>query len=165
MYAVGLQPHAALGLPAALGDPGLDLLIELGVALFQEVVQHGLAGHELVAGELLHELQHGGEGADDLLAGLGHGPPPGHVDVGVADAGGDDVLVACHLGVELLGQIRLGLGQSFIELGGVGQAHVEEVDGIVQHKTNSPIEFDMNKIAEQLKQNSVVLHNLLYLYT
>ena len=31
----------------------------------------------------------------------------------------------------------------------------KEVDGVVQHKTNSPIEFDMNKLAEQLKQNSV----------
>ena len=52
--------------------------------------------------------------------------------MGVADAGGDDVLVACHLGVELLGQILLGLGQGLVELGGVGQAHIDEVDGVVQ---------------------------------
>ena len=30
----------------------------------------------------------------------------------------------------------------------------KEVEGVLQYKTNSPIEFDMNKLAEQLKQNS-----------
>ena len=131
--AVGLQPHAAFRLPAALGNALLDLLVELGIALLQEVVEHGLAGHELVVGELLHELEHRGEGADHLLPGLGYGPPPGHVDVGVADAGGDDTVVAAHLLVELLLQICLGLGQGLVESRGVGQAHIQQVDGVIQH--------------------------------
>ena len=130
--AVGFQPHAALRLPAALLDALLDALIEGGIALLQEVVQHRLAGHEAVAGELLHELEHRGEAPGHLLPGLGHGPPPGHVDVGVADAGGDDIVPAAQLLVEVLGDIGLGLPQGGVEALGIGLPQIQEVDGLVK---------------------------------
>ena len=130
--AVCFQPHAALGLPAAFGHPGLNLLKELGIALLQEVVQNRLAGHELVAGELLHELQDGGKGADNLLPGLGNGPPPGHVDMGVADAGGNHVVPAAHLLIQVLRDVGLSLFQGGVEVLGVGHPHIQKVNGIVQ---------------------------------
>ena len=130
--AVGLQPHAALGLPAAFLHALLDLLKQLGVALLQEVVQNRLAGHELVVGILLHQLQDSGEGAGHLLAGLGDGPPPGHVDVGMADAGGDDVIIAAHLLIQLHAQVVDGLLDGGLEGGAVGDPQVQQVDGLIE---------------------------------
>ena len=132
--AVGLQPHAALGLPAALLHPLLDALIEGGIALLEEVVQHRLAGHETVVGEFLHELEDGGEAAGHLLPGLGHSPPPGHVDVGVADAGGHDPVPAAHLFVEIFRDIRLGLPQGGVKALGVGLPQIQKIDGVVQNR-------------------------------
>ncbi len=131
--AVGFHPHAALGFPAALFHPGLDLVEQFGVALFEEVVQLGLAGHELVVGVLLHQAQHGGKAAADLLLGLGHGPPPGHVDVGVADAAGDDLVVAGQVGVQRLGQVGAGFGHAGVEAVVIGRAQVQQVDRLVEH--------------------------------
>ena len=130
--AVGFQPHAALGLPAAFLDLLLDLLHQLGVALLQEVVQHGLRRHELVVGVLLHQLQNGSEGADHLFPGLGNGPPPCHVDVGVTDAGGDDIIIAAHLVVQVLADVGNGLFHGLVEGLGEGNPHIQQVDGLVQ---------------------------------
>ena len=54
--AVGLQPHAALDLPAALSDALLDLFKEIGIALLDEGVELRLAGHEFIFGVLVHQL-------------------------------------------------------------------------------------------------------------
>ena len=130
--AVGFQPHAAFGLPAAFFDLLLDLVHQLGVALLQEVVQHGLRRHELVVGVLLHQLQNGGEGADDLFTGLGNGPPPCHVDVGVTDAGGDDIVIAAHLVIQVLADVGNGFFHGLVEGLGEGNPHIQKVDGFVQ---------------------------------
>ena len=82
--AVGLEPHAADRLPAALGHALLDPLEDGGIVLLDPGI--GLGGG-LVEGEIgvaLHQVEHGREGAPDLAAGLGERPEPGEVDVGVA---------------------------------------------------------------------------------
>ena len=94
---VRFQPHTAFCLPATLFHSLLNLGIELGIALLQEVIQHRLAGHKFVFGILVHKLQDCGERANHLLPGLGDGPPPGHIDVGVADAGRNHIGMAAHL--------------------------------------------------------------------
>ena len=130
--AVGFQPHAALGLPASLLDPLLDPLIEGGIALLQEVVQHRLAGHKPVAGELLHELEYGGKAPGHLLTGLGHGPPPGNIDVGMTDAGGDDIVPAAQLLVEILRNVGLSRPEGGVEALGIGLPQIQEIDGLIE---------------------------------
>ncbi len=85
--AVGLNPHAADGLPAPLRHPRADRLEELWMILADVLVELGLALGEVVLGELLHQAQGGVEGARGFAAGLVEGPQPGHVDVGVAGGG------------------------------------------------------------------------------
>ena len=82
---IGLHPHPAQGLPAALGRPGFDLLDEGGVVLFHEGVELGLALGEMELRVTLHEPEDRGEGPGGLGPGLGEGPEPGHVEVGMAD--------------------------------------------------------------------------------
>ena len=81
---VGLDPHAADDLPAALFDALADLVVHLGIFFGDPggVLRGGLGVG--VAGILVHELQGGGEGALDDVDGFGAGPEPGGVDVGVA---------------------------------------------------------------------------------
>ena len=130
---VGLHPHAAFGLPAALGHALLHARVHLGVALAQEVVEHALAGHEAVVRVLVHQLEDGGEAARHLLAHLGNGPPPGHVDVRVADAGGDHVVPAAHALIEPLFQQSARGGHAGVVLRRIGPAQVEPVHRVVEH--------------------------------
>ena len=138
--AVGLEPHAALDLPAALRDALLDLFVHLRIALLEEIVQNRLAGHELIAGKLVHELEHRCKGAHDLFAGLRDRPPPRHVDVRMADTGGDDVARAAHFFIEIFRDILLRTLDGGIKVRRVRHAQIKQVDGIVQHglklKTN-----------------------------
>ena len=128
--AVRFYPHAALRLPAALPHPLLQARVQLGIALFEEGVQLRLAGHEAVVGIFVHQLEHRGKAAGDLFPGLGH-RPPGYVDVGVADAGGDNVVVAAQLLVEMLLQIGPGLVNALLKGGGIGRAEIQQVDRVV----------------------------------
>ena len=129
--AVRFYPHAAFRLPAALPHPLLQARVQLGIALLEEGVQLGLAGHEAVVGIFVHQLEHRGKAAGDLFPGLGHRPPPGHVDVGVADAGGDNVIMAAQLLVEMLLQIGPGLVNALLKGGGIGCAEIQQVDRVV----------------------------------
>ena len=130
--AVGFQPHTAFRLPAAFGHPLLNLDIQLRIPLFQEAVEHRLAGHELVFRILLHELEHRCEAASHLFTGLGHGPPPGHVNVGVANTAGDDVLIAGHFPIDGFGQ----QGPGFLHGSGEGlgghPAHIQNIDSVIE---------------------------------
>ena len=53
--------------------------------------------------------------------------------MGVADAGGDHVLIARHLLIQLHANVVDGLLHGFLEGIGVGNAHIQQIDGIVQH--------------------------------
>jgi hypothetical protein len=64
----------------------LDRLEEVRVILPNVVVELRLALGEVVVGELLHQVQHGVEGAAGLAPRLAQRPQPGDVDVGVAGA-------------------------------------------------------------------------------
>ena len=81
---VGLDPHAADDLPAALFDALADLVVHLGIFFGDPcgVLRGGLGVG--VVGVLVHELERGGEGALDDVDGFGARPEPGGVDVGVA---------------------------------------------------------------------------------
>ena len=150
--AVCLQPHAALRLPAALLDALLDLRIHLGIALLQEIIQHRLAGHKLILRILLHQLQnrflrvvlrlfhravphgHGGKGTGNLLPGLGNRPPPSYVDMGVANASGNDVLVASHFTVQVLRKVGLRRFYGGVKLRRIGRPQIQQVDGLIQNR-------------------------------
>ena len=129
--AVRLHPHAALRLPAALPHPLLHAGVQFGVALLEEQVQLRLAGHEAVVRVFVHQLEHRGKAAGDLLPGLGHRPPPRHVDVGVADAGGDHVVMTAQFFVEMLLQIGARLVNALLKGRGVGRAEIQQVDRVV----------------------------------
>ena len=137
--AVGLQPHGALHLPAALLDPLEDLPVELRGLLFHILVELGLGGHEPVLGVLLHQPQDGGEAPLDLLPGLGQGPQPCHVDVGVAHAVDQRGLSAAVLLDELLPQAGPGGLHALIESGAEGTAQVHQLDGPLQAPQDSPV--------------------------
>ena len=137
--AVGLQPHGALHLPAALLDPLEDLPVELRGLLFHVLIELGLGGHEPVLGVLLHQPQDGGEAPLDLLPGLGEGPQPSHVDVGVAHAVDQRGLSAAVLLDELLPQAGPGGLHALIESGAEGTAQVHQLDGPLQAPQDSPV--------------------------
>ena len=82
--AVHLDPRGAGGLPASLGDALLQPRVDGRLVLAHHLVEGRLAGHEVVGRVLLHEPQDRAEGAGALAPGLGHGPLPGQVDVGVS---------------------------------------------------------------------------------
>ena len=137
--AVSLQPHGALHLPAALPDPLEDLLVELGGVLLDVLVELGLGGHELVFGVLLHQPQHGGEAALGLLPGLGQGPQPGYVDMGVAHAVDHRSLPAALLLEKLLPQAGPGGVHALIERFAAGTAQVHQLHGPLQGPQNPPV--------------------------
>ena len=91
--AVRLHPHAALGLPASLRHALPNARVQLGVALLEKGVQLRLAGHKAIVGILIHELEHRSEAAAHLFARLRHRPPPGHVDMRMADAGCNHIVM------------------------------------------------------------------------
>ena len=130
--AVGFQPHAAFHFPAAFGYPLFDAFKQVGITLFNEGVKLGLAGHEFVIGVLVHELQDGREGTGRFFPGLGNGPPPGHVNVGVADAGGNHLVVASQFRVDFLLHIFVGGVNGSVKFRAVRLPQVDEVDGFVQ---------------------------------
>ena len=84
--AVGLDPHAAFRLPAAIGNRLLDALVQFRRVLLHKLIQDRLTGHELVFGILLHQVQNRGKAAHGLVPRLIQIPQPGHVDVRVAHA-------------------------------------------------------------------------------
>ena len=85
--AVGLDPHAALHLPAAVGDGLLDLLVKRRVVLLAELVELRLRRTVFELGVALHVQDLARERAADLADGLAQRPEPLHVDVRVADRG------------------------------------------------------------------------------
>ncbi len=81
---VGLDPHAADDLPAALGDALLDLGVEGWIFVGHPlVVLRGGLGVGVVR-ILVHQLRGGAEGALDDVDGLRPRPEPRGIDVGVA---------------------------------------------------------------------------------
>ena len=134
--AVRLQPHAALRLPPAFLHPLLNLGVQLGIALLQEVIQHRLAGHKPILRVLIHELQDRGKGANHLLPGLGHSPPPSHINVGMADAGSNHIGMPPHFFIQVLCQICPGLLHRGVKRRGAGGPHVQQVHSMVQHRLN-----------------------------
>ena len=131
--AVSLDPHAAFRLPAPFGNTLLDLLVQFGVALLQEVVQLGLTGHKLVVRVLLHEFEYRGKAAANLLAGLGNRPPPCHIDVGMPDAAGNNLVMPGQIRVQRFGKVSAGSGNALIEALVVRGAQVDEIHSLVQH--------------------------------
>ena len=85
----------------------------------------------MVVGELLHQAQHGVEGAPGLAPGLAQRPQPGHVDVGVA--GGDDAHVERRPGLGDAGAQR-GVRGRDAGVEGVAErlAGVEDLEGLVE---------------------------------
>ena len=65
--AVGLQPHAALRLPPALGHARPDALIQGRAVALDEIVKLGLAGHKGVFGIAFHQVIQQVEGAVQVL--------------------------------------------------------------------------------------------------
>ena len=109
---VRLHPLGCRDLPAALGDPGLDLLHQLGVILLHHLVDGSLGLGEAEGGVLLHQVQHRPEGGQGGGDGFGIGPHPVHVQVGVT---GQDQLVFLRRLLQgqqkLLGPAADGTGQ------------------------------------------------------
>ena len=130
--AVGFQPHAAFRLPAALGHPGADLFIQRRAVPADKVVELGLAGEEEVFGVAVHQVVDGGKAADGLFPGLGQGPQPGHVDVGVAHAGFGDRGLAADPLVKLGAQVLPGGGDAAEERLAARAAQVQQRQGPVQ---------------------------------
>ena len=83
--AVGLDPHAALALPLAVGDGLLHPLVKLRVMILDELVVLGLGRAEDVAGITVNQIQLAGEGAAAFANALTHRPEPAGIDVRVAD--------------------------------------------------------------------------------
>jgi len=88
--AVGFDPHAALKLPASFGDPRFDLLIEFGVVVADEFVEHRLRRAEHIVRVTLHVVELAGEGARRLADRFADRPEPADVDVGVPHRGGGE---------------------------------------------------------------------------
>ena len=96
--AVGLDPHAALRLPAAGGDGLLHAGEQLGIELFHPGVMLRCRGAEDVSGIALDEVELSGEGTGGLAHRLALRPQPGGVDVGVTDGAHRDVAGVRGLG-------------------------------------------------------------------
>ena len=82
---VGLDPHTADDLPAALFHPLLDLRKHAGILFFDPLVSLRRAGGELEIGVFAHQFQRRAEGVLHDLDGLSPWPKPRHIDVAVAD--------------------------------------------------------------------------------
>ncbi len=131
--AVGLDPHAALGLPLAALHGFPDALEQLRLILLDELIQLRLRGHELELGILLHQAQHRGEGAHGLMARLIQIPQPRHVDMGVADAVRDGLrLAAFQRLIVVVLQIVARRLDGGVERGAERLAQIEQVDRVGQ---------------------------------
>ena len=84
---VGFDPHAAVGLPAAVLHALLHLLEERGRLLLDPRVLLSLGAEEAVLGIALHQRELVAEGAETLALGLADGPEPGGIEMGVAHGG------------------------------------------------------------------------------
>ena len=82
---VCLDPHAALRLPAALGDVFPHLLVDLRRILLDEVIQLRLRGHEQIIRVVFQQAECRRKGARRLVPCNMVGPLPRHVDVRMAD--------------------------------------------------------------------------------
>ena len=131
--AVRLNPHTAFGFPASLRHALFDLLIQLGVALLQEVIQLRLAGHKLVVGVFVHQFQHSCKTAAHFFPGLCNSPPPCHVNVRVANAACNDFLMTGKVGIKCFCQIPAGSSNALIETLVIRCAQVDQIDSLVQH--------------------------------
>ena len=123
--AVRLDPHAADGDEAALGDALLHAREKLGAVLLQPGVLLGGAHRVLELRILVHEGEGVGDGAGHLAAGLAHRPQPCGVDVRVAD-GAD----AHGRGVGRPGEHAGEFGARLLH--GVGMLLVEGVEGALK---------------------------------
>ncbi len=85
--AVGLDPHAALNLPATLRYRLLHALIQFGISHLDKGVVLRLRRPEHVLRILPHECELGRKGAGALADRLGHRPEPGGVDMRVPHGG------------------------------------------------------------------------------
>ena len=84
--AVGLKPHAALGLPAALLNFLPDLLKKVRCILANELVQFRRACRKPVLRIFLHQIQHRLIASNRFLPCLTDRPFPGNIDMGISDA-------------------------------------------------------------------------------
>ena len=85
--AVRFDPHAALNLPAAVGDARFDLLIEGGIMLLHKRIVLRLRRAEHVARILFDHIELVRESAGALADGFADRPQPAGVDMRMADRG------------------------------------------------------------------------------
>ena len=100
------------------------------MALFYKRIELGLAGHEMIVRVLLHEFQHSGKAATGFLAHLIDGPEPGHINVGMADAGRDNLVVTAHFLIDGFLHMSLCSFHGSVKLFAVGHPKVQKVDGV-----------------------------------
>ncbi len=86
--AVGLGPHRAVHLPAALGDSMAHGLVQLREVPAEIVVDLPLVLHEGELGVPLHQVEDGGHRAPDLEPVYVEGPEPCQVYMGLPDGDG-----------------------------------------------------------------------------
>jgi len=82
---VGLDPHAPLGNDRPVGRRLPDTLVQGRVTLLDHVEQVTLAVEEAIGGILPRQGELVGQRAGGLSLGLGQGPQPRHVEVGVPE--------------------------------------------------------------------------------
>ena len=83
---VGLDPHAADGMPLAAGNLVADVFEDGRVAAFDPVVLGSLRAGEVIVGVVVHQPDGRGERARTFALRLANRPQPGGVDVGVTDS-------------------------------------------------------------------------------
>ena len=128
---VSFHPHAAFRLPAAFTDTLADLFKEFRMPFLEEDIQLGLTGHEAVMRILVHELEDGGKRAAGFFTGLRDGPPPGHVNVCMSDAAGNDFIMPPELFIEVLPDIGGSLPDTGIIGFGIRLAQIQQVDRVI----------------------------------
>lgn len=69
----------------------------------EEVEEHRLVVHEDELRVLGHEVEHRGEAAPGLVAGMQHPPEPADIEMGVADGGDQRLLLEIGDGIDLCG--------------------------------------------------------------
>jgi len=156
--AVGFDPHAPLGFPAAFGDPCPDPVKDLRVVLPQKLVELGLGGHEHVIRVLVHQLQDGGKAARRFLAGLVERPEPGHIDMGVADCAGQGLGFPAQLAVKGIGQESGRPGKRIRKRFRVGFAQIDQSDCLVQRRQDvQPVLVPLRQLGGHLAGNVQVI--------
>ena len=130
---IRLHPLGSGDLPAAFGDALFDLGHQLGVVFLHHLVDGGLGLGEAELGVLLHQVQHRPEGGQGGGHGLGVGPHPVHIQVGVAC---QDELVFLRRRLQgqqlFLGLPADGPGQGALPGHGVGQVGKGFVNGAIE---------------------------------